>query len=278
MTAATAEPRAGASGPETAEGLLEVSNLEVGYGDAGLSLRGISLSLPDGGAVAVLGANGAGKTTTIRAIAGMLRFHRGSVRAGEVRLRGERIDRLQPNRIVARGVAQIPEGRRLFANLTVEENLRTGGSQRRPAGREETLQQVYDLFPILAERRRSQAGWMSGGEQQMIAIGRALMADPRLLLIDELSLGLAPKITEEIVETLQRTRRELGLSLLVVEQNAQLALDMCDYAYIIESGRIVLEGPAQQLRDDPQVQAAYLAVGHGEAPSEVRAPQRKWWL
>jgi branched-chain amino acid transport system ATP-binding protein len=266
------------SGGASQQPLLEVTNLEVGYGDAGLSLRGISIAVPEGTAVAILGANGAGKTTTIRAVTGMLRFYRGAVRAGEIRFRDQRLDRLPPHRIVSLGVAQIPEGRLLFANLTVEENLLTGASRRGKAEIAETLDRVYALFPVLAERRRNEAGWMSGGEQQMIAIGRALMADPKLLLVDELSLGLAPRITENIAELLRQARVELGLTMLVVEQNSELALDLCDYGYIIESGRIALEGPTAALRQDDTVRDVYLAVGGPEAEIGVYTPSRKWWV
>jgi branched-chain amino acid transport system ATP-binding protein len=208
----------------------------------------------------------------------MLRFYRGSIRAGEVRLGGARLDRLPSYRIVDLGVAQIPEGRLLFANLTVEENLLTGASRRSREEIAESLERVYALFPVLADRRRNQAGWMSGGEQQMIAIGRALMADPKVLLVDELSLGLAPRITETIAELLRQASDELGLTLLVVEQNSELALDLCDYGYILESGRIALEGPTEALRRDEQVRDVYLAVGGSRSETGPYVPTRKWWL
>jgi branched-chain amino acid transport system ATP-binding protein len=255
--------------------LLQVHQLEVGYGDAGLSVRGVSIDVPAGGAVALLGANGAGKTTTIRAISGMLATHRGAVRGGDVRFDGASIVKLRSSEIVRRGIAHVPEGRLLFPNLTVEENLLAGASQRKGAA-DATLEQVYELFPKLRERRRGHAGWLSGGEQQMVAIGRGLMAAPRLLLVDELSLGLAPLVTQGIVERLRVAQRELGMATLIVEQNAKLALDFCDYAYILEGGRIVLEGPCDELRDDPQVRDAYLHVGarDGDAATTER---RRWW-
>jgi branched-chain amino acid transport system ATP-binding protein len=269
-------PAAAAHGAPAAE-LLTVRDIEVGYGDASLSLRGVSLSVPAGSAVALLGANGAGKTTTIRAITGMLRPHRGAVRAGEIAFEGESLRRLRPDQIVARGIAQVPEGRMLFANLSVEENLLTGASHRGRADLADSLAAIYDLFPVLRERRRQRAGWMSGGEQQMIAIGRALMAGPRVLLVDELSLGLAPLITRGIIEQLRSARRELGMATLMVEQNARVALDFCDYAYILENGRIVLEGPSAVLRDDPQVQEAYLAVGRRDDAAAAGRRGRTWW-
>jgi branched-chain amino acid transport system ATP-binding protein len=272
----SAAPAAAAHGSPAAE-LLTVRDIEVGYGDASLSLRGVSLSVPAGSAVALLGANGAGKTTTIRAITGMLRPHRGAVRAGEIAFEGESLRRLRPDQIVARGIAQVPEGRMLFANLSVEENLLTGASHRGRADLADSLAAIYDLFPVLRERRRQRAGWMSGGEQQMIAIGRALMAGPRVLLVDELSLGLAPLITRGIIEQLRSARRELGMATLMVEQNARVALDFCDYAYILENGRIVLEGPSAVLRDDPQVQEAYLAVGRRDDAAAAGRRGRTWW-
>lgn len=257
--------------------LLEVRNLEIGYGDAGLSLRGVSIEVQAGSTVALLGANGAGKTTTIRGISGLLLPYRGQVRGGDVLLDGSSLRKLRSSQIVGQGVALAPEGRLLFPTLTVQENLMAGASRRRGGGVQASLEQVYELFPVLRERRRGHAGWLSGGEQQMVAIGRALMAAPRLLLIDELSLGLAPLVTEGIVERLRIAQRELGMATLLVEQNAKLALDVCDYAYILENGRIVLQGSSADLRDDPQVQNAYLSVG-AKADTAANRKRSGWWL
>jgi branched-chain amino acid transport system ATP-binding protein len=248
---------AAAASRETGK-LLDVRGLEVIYGGRSLALRGVSLSVPPRGAVAVLGANGAGKTTTIRAVSGLLYMHDGRVREGDVTLDGRSVLRLRPHEIVARGVAQVPEGRMVFGHLTVEENLRIGASQRRDGDAGPALDQVLELFPPIAERRRDEAGWMSGGEQQMVAIGRALMASPRLLLLDEVSLGLAPKVVTTIFERLQTVREELGTAMLMVEQNAKLALDFCEHAFIIESGRVVLDGPSGSVRNNEKVQELYL--------------------
>jgi len=239
--------------------LLAVENVEVVYG-VSLALRGVSFVVPEHGAVALLGPNGAGKTSTIRAISGLLDVHGGSIRDGDIRLHGRSIRRLRADRIVSSGVAQVPEGRLVFAHLTVEENLRVGASARKTPGVGDSLDQVYDLFPRLAERRRQQAGWLSGGEQQMLAIGRALMAAPRLLLLDEVSLGLAPRVIEDIFERLGEVRRELGTAMLLVEQNARVALGFVDYGYILESGRIVLEGESADLRANDVVQQSYLGI------------------
>jgi branched-chain amino acid transport system ATP-binding protein len=258
-------PPAAAAG----EALLEIRGLEVAYGASAPALRGVSLSVPAGQAVALLGANGAGKTTTIRAASGLLPLHQGRITAGEVRLEGESVGGERAHKIVARGVAQVPEGRMVFGQLTVDENLRIGATGRREGDGAETLAQILELFPVLRERFKDRAGYLSGGEQQMLAIGRALMADPRLMLIDEVSLGLAPLITQSIFERLATIRRDFGTAMLVVEQNARLALEFCDHAYVLENGRVVLAGPAAQLRADPQVQELYL----GGAP---RAAERSF--
>ena len=262
--------------------VLEVTGLEVAYGGSAPALRGITLSVAAGTAVALLGANGAGKTTTIRAISGLLRLHSGRVLAGGVALDGADVTRMKPHRIVACGVGQVPEGRMVFAELTVEENLRIGAVSRRGDAVEEELERVFELFPQIARRRHDHAGWLSGGEQQMVAIGRGLMARPRLLLLDEVSLGLAPMITRSIFERLRGVREQSSTSMLVVEQNARLALEFCDYAYVLEGGRIVLEGPASRLRDDPHVQELYLggAVGEGERSfaGAKRYRRRRRWL
>jgi branched-chain amino acid transport system ATP-binding protein len=274
------------SGGDTAAGsghrVLAVTGLEVAYGGSAPALRGVTLEVREGTAVALLGANGAGKTTTIRAISGLLKHHNGRVLAGSVEFDGVDVTRLRANKIVAQGVAQVPEGRMVFAELTVDENLRIGATARKGGVSPEVMEQIYSLFPQIDRRRHDQAGWLSGGEQQMVAIGRGLMAGPRLLLLDEVSLGLAPMITRSIFERLRDVRQSAGTSMLVVEQNARLALEFCDYAYVIESGRIVLEGPAEQLREDPQIQELYLggAVHEGERSfaTAKRYRRRRRWL
>jgi branched-chain amino acid transport system ATP-binding protein len=261
--------------------VLEVDNIEVTYG-VSLAVRGISFTVPENGVVALLGPNGAGKTSTIRAISGLLDLHHGSVSEGDIRLAGRSIRGMRANRIVSAGVAQVPEGRLIFGTLTVDENLRAGASARKTPGTEDSLTQVYDLFPRLKERIKQQAGWLSGGEQQMVAVGRALMADPKLLLLDELSLGLAPMVIEDIFARLSEVRRELGTAMLLVEQNARVALAFAEYGYILESGRVVLEGPSAGLQDNPMVQESYLGVrkddthaGYGQVKLYRR---RKRWL
>ena len=277
MSSATEQARE-ATGTTDAP-LLAVENVEVRYG-VSLAVRGVSFEVPENGAVALLGPNGAGKTSLIRAISGLLDVHHGAVRDGDIRLAGRSIRGLRADRIVSAGVAQVPEGRLIFGALSVEENLRVGSSARKTPGADDTLAQVYDLFPVLGERRARQAGWLSGGEQQMLAIGRALMAGPRLLLLDEVSLGLAPKVIEDIFERLAGVRR-LGTSMLLVEQNARVALGFADYGYILESGRIVLEGPSAELRDDPAVRRSYLGIrtdvgDHGFAQGKHYRRRRRW--
>jgi branched-chain amino acid transport system ATP-binding protein len=241
--------------------LLHVQALEVDYGGTSIALRGATLSVPGGAAVALLGTNGAGKTTMIRAVTGLLRHHGGRVVRGEVRYAGADITRTRPHRIVSSGVAQVPEGRMVFKHLTVEENLLVGAATRTRRQAAETLKQMYELFPPLARRREGRAGWMSGGEQQMVAVARALMARPRLLVLDEVSLGLAPKVVEEIFERLGEARQELGLTILLVEQNARLALSFVDYGYVLANGVITLQGPAENLRDNALIQASFLGSG-----------------
>jgi branched-chain amino acid transport system ATP-binding protein len=237
-----------------------VRNLEVVYQDVVLVLRGVSLELPRGEIVALLGANGAGKTTLLRAITGLLGVHRGRVTKGSVELEGKRISGRDAAAIVRQGVAQVMEGRRIFAELTVDENLRAGGFTRNRAEVKEAQDRVFDLFPILAERRRSTAGYLSGGEQQMLAIGRALMAGPRVLLLDEPSLGLAPRLVEQVRDTIVELNRQ-GVSVLLVEQNAAMALAIANHGYVMETGRVVKDGPAQELLADQDIQEFYLGVG-----------------
>jgi branched-chain amino acid transport system ATP-binding protein len=238
-----------------------VRNLEVVYQDVVLVLRGVSLAVPRGEIVALLGANGAGKTTLLRAITGLLSVHRGRITKGSIELDGERIDGRDAAAIVRRGVAQVMEGRRVFAELTVDENLRAGAFTRRSRSEVRGARdRVLDLFPRLHERLGSTAGYLSGGEQQMLAIGRALMANPRLLLLDEPSLGLAPRLVEAIRDTIVELNRQ-GTSVLLVEQNAAMALAIASHGYVMETGRVVKDGPASELLADQDIQEFYLGVG-----------------
>lgn len=234
--------------------LLEVKDISVNYGKVS-AVRGISLSVPDGAIVTIIGGNGAGKTTTLRAMSGMV-----PLSSGEIRFDGERIDGLSSDRIVARGIAHVPEGRRIFPDMTVEENLRTGAFLRRDAKAVEAdLENVFTRFPRLRERRSQMAKTMSGGEQQMLAIGRALMSSPKLLLMDEPSMGLAPVIVEEIARIIEEINKQ-GVPVVLVEQNAELALELADHAYVLETGNMALEGPAGELHDNDHVRAAYLGI------------------
>jgi branched-chain amino acid transport system ATP-binding protein len=240
-------------------------------------LRGVSLDVPGGAIVALLGANGAGKTTLLRAVTGLLGVHRGRITKGAVEIDGHRIDGRDPTAIVRHGVAQVMEGRRIFAELTVEENLRAGAYTRRSrADVRDAYQRVVDLFPRLGERWRSTAGYLSGGEQQMLAIGRALMADPRLLLLDEPSLGLAPQLVEAIRDRIVELNRQ-GVSVLLVEQNAAMALAIASYGYVMETGKVVKDGPAQALLADEDIQEFYLGVGEAGRRSfrDVKSYRRR---
>ncbi len=248
--------------------MLVIDNVEVVYDDVLLALRGVSLEVPQGAIVALLGANGAGKTTTLRACTGLLPLHRGAVRSGTISLDGKRIDRLGAPDIVRAGIAQVMEGRRVFAELTVEENLRVGSYSNRPRLRER-LQQMFDLFPVLGERRTQSAGYLSGGEQQMLAIARALMSDPRYLLLDEPSLGLAPRIVEQIRDLIVRLNQE-GTSILLIEQNAAMALSIAEHGYVMETGTIGLDKPAAALLADDDVREFYLGLHEGEATRSFR--------
>jgi branched-chain amino acid transport system ATP-binding protein len=238
--------------------VLVIENLEVVYDDVLLALEGVSLELPQGGIVALLGANGAGKTTALRACTGLLPVHRGAIRRGTISLEGKRIDGMAAPDIVRAGVAQVMEGRRVFAELTVEENLRVGGYSSR-SGLNGRLRRMFDLFPVLGERRGQPAGYLSGGEQQMLAIARALMSEPRYLLLDEPSLGLAPRIVAQIRDLIVRLNRE-GTAILLVEQNAAMALAVADHGYVLETGRIALDKPAAALRADDDVREFYLGL------------------
>ena len=263
--------------------MLEVAHLEVVYNEVILVLRGLSIEVPDGQIVALLGANGAGKTTTTRAITGLLDVHEGKITKGTVTLAGERIDDLEPSQIVRSGITQVMEGRRVFAELTVDENLVTGGiTNTDRTSITEAHDRVMTMFPVLADRRTAIAGYLSGGEQQMLAIGRALMSNPKLLILDEPSLGLAPKLVAQIRDTIVEINRS-GTSVLLIEQNANMALSIADYGYIMETGKIVMDGEAAKLLKDEDVQEFYLGL-HGDGGDrksfrEVKHyKRRKRWL
>jgi branched-chain amino acid transport system ATP-binding protein len=260
---------------------LSVNNIEVVYHDIVQVLRGVSLEVPKGKIVALLGTNGAGKTTTLKAISGLLKPENGSIRDGQVSLEGNRIDTLSAEGIVRKGIVQVPEGRRVFKHLTVEENLRVGSITGKGNAKQD-LERMYSYFPRLEQLRNRQAGYCSGGEQQMLAIGRALMAHPQLLLLDEPSLGIAPLLVKEIFELVKRINVEMGVTVMVVEQNANVALSHADYGYIMESGRIVLEGTAAELKDNPDVKEFYLGVTEGGGRKSYRDvksyKRRKRWM
>jgi branched-chain amino acid transport system ATP-binding protein len=269
--------------PQSAPAYLAVSNIEVIYDHVILVLKGVSLQVQKGRIVALLGANGAGKTTTLKAISNLLRAERGEVTKGSIEFDGKRIDQLTPNDLVRRGVCQVMEGRHCFQHLTVEENLLTGAFTR-SIGRAELardLDLVYQYFPRLRERRSSLAGYTSGGEQQMTAIGRALMARPKMILLDEPSMGLAPQLVEEIFEIVRDLNRKEGVSFLLAEQNTNIALRYADYGYILENGRVVMDGEAQRLRENDDVKEFYLGlstVGRKSFRDTKFYRRRKRWL
>ena len=262
---------------------LTVNNVEVIYDHVILVLKGVSLEVGRGKIVALLGANGAGKTTTLKAISNLLRAERGDVTKGSIEFDGERIDSLTPAELVRRGVCQVMEGRHCFQHLTVEENLLTGAFSRK-VGRSELksdLEKVYEYFPRLKQRRGSQAGYTSGGEQQMTAVGRALMARPRMILLDEPSMGLAPQIVEEIFEIVKDLNRKEGVSFLLAEQNTMVALRYADYGYILENGRVVMDGVASDLATNEDVKEFYLGLSSSGRKSFRDAKhyrRRKRWL
>ena len=263
--------------------IVSVVNIEVIYDHVILLLRGVSLQVLDGQIVALLGANGAGKTTTLKAISNLLRAERGEVTKGRILYRGERIDQLNPAALVKRGICQVMEGRHCLQHLTVEENLLTGAYTRGylGSGVKEELEKVYSYFPRLKERRDSQSGYTSGGEQQMTAIGRALMARPRMILLDEPSMGLAPQLVEEIFEIVQELNRKEGVSFLLAEQNTHIALRYADYGYILENGRVVMDGEGKQLAENEDVKEFYLGFSSGGRKSfrDVKSyRRRKRWL
>ena len=261
--------------------MLEVRNLEVVYDDVVQVLRGVSLQVPEGKIVALLGANGAGKTTLLRAISGLLDVHEGDVTKGSVSLDGTPIHTWPAPRIVASGIKQVLEGRRIFVELTVDENLRVGAHSD-TSRIKENLERVYDLFPILRDRRRSTAGYLSGGEQTMLSMGRALMSSPRYLLLDEPSLGLAPLIVQQIRDLIVEINQQ-GTTVLLVEQNADMALSIAEHGYIMETGKVVMDQPAKELREDADVREFYLGLAEeGAAKKSFRDvkhyKRRKRWL
>ncbi len=266
-----------------AAAMLEVSNIEVVYDHVILVLKGVSLQVPQGGIVALLGANGAGKTTTLKAVSNLLRAERGEVTRGSIRLAGEAVHGLSPSELVRRGCIQVMEGRHCFGHLTVEENLLTGAYTRKDgaAAVRRDLELVYGYFPRLRERRRAQAGYTSGGEQQMCAIGRALLARPRMILLDEPSMGLAPQLVEEIFEIVAKLNREAGVTFLLAEQNTNMALRYATYGYILENGRVVLDGAAETLKKNEDVKEFYLGLSAAGRRSfrEIKSyKRRKRWL
>ena len=284
MVAVQSTPRTGGQPDGVAAAnpgrLLEVENLEVVYDDVVLVLRGVSFSVPRGSIVALLGPNGAGKSTTLKSISGLLKAENGEVVAGDIRFDGESIAHRQADRIVRGGVFQVMEGRRIIADMTVLENLRAGAFTRRDREVESDIDRVYAYFPRLKERN-GLAGYLSGGEQQMLAIGRALMARPRMMLLDEPSMGLAPLLVQEVFAIIERLNRELGITMLLVEQNANMALRVSSYGYIMEQGRIVLDGTSQALAANEDVKEFYLGGGGNTRKSFKNLKsfrRRKRWL
>ena len=265
-----------------AAAVLEVNGIEVIYNHVILVLKGVSLTVPEGGIVAILGGNGAGKTTTLRAISNLLKGERGAVTKGSITYRGERVEDLGPAELVKRGVVQVMEGRHCFAHLTIEENLLTGAYTRNNKGEiAASLDKVYGYFPRLKERRRSQAAYTSGGEQQMCAVGRAIMSNPQVVLLDEPSMGLAPQLVEEVFNIVQSLNQNEGTTFLLAEQNTSVALKYANYGYILESGRVVMDGRADELADNQDVREFYLGIASGGRKSfrDVKSyKRRKRWL
>ena len=280
MNAIATEPAAVAT--PTGAPLLVVNGIEVIYNHVILVLKGVSLSVPKSGIVAILGGNGAGKTTTLRAVSNLLKGERGEVTKGTIEYKGERIEDLTPADLVKRGVVQVMEGRHCFAHLTIEENLMTGAYTRSDKGEiAANLEKVYTYFPRLKTRRTSQAAYTSGGEQQMCAIGRAIMTNPSMVLLDEPSMGLAPQIVEEVFNIVKDLNTREKVTFLLAEQNTNMALKYSDYGYIMESGRVVMDGVASELANNEDVKEFYLGVGGGERKSfkDVKSyKRRKRWL
>ncbi len=276
MSALTSQPPTA-----PAKSILSVKNIEAIYDHVILVLKGVSIDVPERGIVAILGANGAGKSTTLKAISNLIKAERGEVTKGTVEFKGERIDTLTTDDLVKRGCIQVMEGRHCFGHLTIEENLRTGAFTRPSREENASLEKVYAYFPRLKERRNSQAGYTSGGEQQMCAIGRALMAKPTMVLLDEPSMGLAPQIVEQIFEIVKDINSKEGVSFLLAEQNTNVALRYATHGYILETGRIVMEGDAKSLRENEDVKEFYLGAAGTSRKSfrDVKSyKRRKRWL
>ena len=265
------------------QSLLSINNIEVIYDHVILVLKGVSLEVPEQGIVALLGANGAGKTTTLKSVSNLLRAERGDITKGSIEFQGKRIDKMTSAELVQQGVIQVMEGRHCFEHLTVEENLLTGAYTRRDgnAAINRDLELVYDYFPRLKKRYKAQAGYTSGGEQQMVAIGRALMSRPKIMLLDEPSMGLAPQLVEEIFEIVERLNKDEGVTFLLAEQNTNIALRYAHHGYILENGRVVLDGSAKELRENTDVKEFYLGISEGERVNfrDVKHyRRRKRWL
>lgn len=261
--------------------LLRVNNIEVIYEHVILVLKGVSLEVPEGGIIALLGANGAGKSTTLKAISNLLRAERGEVTKGTIEFHGERIDTMHAASLVKRGVIQVMEGRRIFEHLTVEENLLTGAYTRNDKEVKQDLEMVYHYFPRLRQRRDAKAGYISGGEQQMVAVGRAMMSRPKIMLLDEPSMGLAPLLVEEIFSIVARMNKDENVAVLLAEQNAAMALDFAQYAYVMENGRVVLDGEAEIIRNNEDVREFYLGlteIGKKSYRDVKHYRRRKRWL
>jgi len=263
--------------------MLKLNNIEVIYSDVILVLKGVSLEVPQGKIVTLLGANGAGKTTTLKAVSGVLLTELGQVTDGSIEYNGERIDRKDPEEIVKLGVVQIMEGRRLFEHLTVEENLMTGAFSRKDKHDiQQDLKKIYGYFPKLSEMCRATSGYLSGGERQMLVMGRALMARPKIMLLDEPSLGLSPLLVKEIFKLIRQINEREGVSILLVEQNARLALQLADFGYVMENGRIVLDGPSEKLQENEDIKEFYLGMsqkGKRRSYRDVKHyKRRKRWL
>lgn len=263
--------------------MLRLNNMEVMYQGVILVLKGVSIEVPDGSIIALLGPNGAGKTTTLKAISGLLHAEEGAVTDGSVEFNGQRIDQMDPADIVKLGILQIMEGRPVLEHLTVEQNLKVGGHLRRDReGTKRDLERVYDYFPALKRLKKQTVGWISGGEQQMLVIGRALMAQPKMILPDEPSLGLAPILVREIFRTIHRLNTEEKITILLVEQNVRVALMLAEYGYVLENGRIVLDGPSSKLKDNEDIKEFYLGLSQmGERKSYKAVKhykRRKRWL
>jgi len=264
----------------TAEPMLSVNNIEVVYNDVILVLHGVSIEVPQGALVALLGPNGAGKSTILKSISGLLRTEDGEVTRGDIQFMGEKTSNSDPEDIVRKGIFQVMEGRRIVEDMTVLENLRLGAFTRRDNEVKQDIEMVYDYFPRLKERR-GLAGYLSGGEQQMLAIGRAMMARPKMMLLDEPSMGLSPLLVKEVFSIIQNLNKELGITILLVEQNARLALNIADYGYILESGKVMLDGTADELMNNEDVKAFYLGGGNEERQSFKNLKsykRRKRWI